>query len=62
MQKWEYTVWRVENLGPSEVESGLNALGRDGWELVAIQSPSLGSGGNQWVLFALELYLKRPIA
>jgi hypothetical protein len=57
--KWEYRILtreQVAKLGKNDVVAGLNRLGKDGWELVAVEpalAPAKGAG-------AVQFYLKRP--
>jgi hypothetical protein len=49
-QQWEYQAVgrkKVEELGKNDLTAGLNKLGDDGWELVAVSPPT-------------EYYFKRP--
>jgi hypothetical protein len=64
MQKWEY-YWAVipGSLGKIKVEGQkiqshdyVNALGGEGWELVAVEQSFPGSGISDYILF-----FKRPV-
>jgi hypothetical protein len=53
MQKWEYKAVNVDKASPVEVETKLNLIGQDGWELVS------GPFETAWgYLFTL----KRPVS
>jgi hypothetical protein len=43
-------------LGPLAIESDLNALGQDGWELVAVVPGKASQDGRPWVAI-----FKRPV-
>lgn len=47
MQKWEYLVFALNVLGQEDLNSRLEALGNDGWELVTVLEGSV-------------FYFKRP--
>jgi uncharacterized protein (TIGR03067 family) len=66
--RWEYrTLTRQEliNLAQKDVTAGLNKLGEDGWELVAIR-PGVGSGSQRGPgrpdEANTEYYFKRPVS
>ncbi|MGE0143281.1 MAG: DUF4177 domain-containing protein [Planctomycetota bacterium] len=50
MNRWEYRTllfhpqWQVANLDAGELDTLLNRLGDEGWELVSSTSTSLGNG------------------
>jgi len=62
MTRWEYRTvlfqphWQVANLDATELDTQLNQLGNDGWELVSTTSTSIGAGLTR----DLVLVFKRP--
>jgi hypothetical protein len=72
MRKWEYAVivaddrkfkW-LDSKGEAESKtntlvSALNAIGREGWEIITSQTTSHGS--NYWSFGAVVYTLKRPV-
>ena len=72
MRKWEYAVIVADNrkfkwldsAGESELKtsalvSALNAVGREGWEIISSQTTSHGS--DYWSFGAVVYTLKRPL-
>lgn len=58
--KWEYQVLSFDNTNPkNSPPDELNKLGRDGWELVSVQSWEVN--GNTQAFFG-KACLKRPLA
>lgn len=64
MQRWEYKTLKVEakgwlggKLDAEELTRELNALGRDGWELVSITDLNMVDGMTRQVVAVL----KRPV-
>ena len=57
MMTWEYQLKQVTFTDLEDCTASLNRLGRDGWELVAIQANSSGMGGP-WPI----AIFKRPLA
>lgn len=63
MTRWEYQTVKLKVAGffggkieEAEVDTLLNAAGRDGWELAATESVSVAQGATSCVL----LMFKRP--
>jgi hypothetical protein len=59
--KWEYVVLtesQIESKGKNSKTTGLNELGKDGWELIAID-PAIRHPSGQ-TLQAAKFYFKRP--
>ena len=68
MKKWEYRVkilpltalirqkGKKDYVSEQPKEDALNALGRDGWELVSVSSPCVG--GDRYAI----AYLKKEVA
>jgi len=62
--KWEYRALsrdQVAELGKKDFAAGLNKLGDEGWELVAVESHALPGGGAAYSVLA-TFYFKRPTA
>jgi len=57
MMTWEYQLKPVTFTDLEDCVASLNRLGRDGWELLAIQANSSGKDGS-WPI----AILKRPLA
>jgi hypothetical protein len=53
--KWEY---KIESVPDSTFESGMSALGDEGWELVFARRASSGEGSS--AVFSYEMVFKRP--
>jgi hypothetical protein len=61
MQRWEYRTIKVETKGfaggildQSKLESALNELGRDGWELVSTFDTNMLQGTTREVIGVLK--------
>src|SRR5271169_6346014 len=60
--KWEYRVLtqeKVAELGKNDVAAGLNILGEEGWQLVAVEAAFPSEKGSKAPAGAAQFYLKR---
>ncbi|MFM9966765.1 MAG: DUF4177 domain-containing protein [Planctomycetaceae bacterium] len=66
MQKWEYRIYNYKQPSgvifrgagdvPENVPKDLNALGNEGWEIIASYPVAMGSGATNQIV----MILKRP--
>jgi hypothetical protein len=61
--KWEYLVRTREGIvkkGENDLETGMNRLGEEGWELIAIEPNLQPSGDGERRIRSTSYYFKRP--